>query len=103
MPSAKLELQMAGIKDLPEDHWIRLAHNKSATNRRDIEKSTICGCFYCRQTFVPAKIKEWIDEADQTALCPFCGIDSVIGDRSGFEITEEFLRVMREFWFSIVE
>ena len=94
---------MASVQDLPEDHWLRLAHNKSVGNRQDIEKSSLCGCFYCRRMFAPAKINEWIDEANQTALCPHCGVDSVIGDHSGFEITDEFLSEMHKWWFSTAE
>jgi hypothetical protein len=37
----------------------------------------------------------------ETATCPWCGIDSVIGDKSGFEITDEFLAVMEEWWFGL--
>jgi hypothetical protein len=44
------------------------------------------------------EIEEWIDPNDDTALCPYCDIDSVIGDASGYEITEEFLRKMNDHW-----
>ena len=37
---------------------------------------------------------------EQIAICPKCGIDSVIGDVSGFPIEPTFLSVMRDFWFS---
>ena len=37
--------------------------------------------------FKPADILEWTDD-DQTALCPNCGIDSVIGDKSGYPVTD---------------
>lgn len=37
---------------------------------------------------------------EQIAMCPKCGIDSVIGDVSGFPIEATFLAVMRDFWFS---
>jgi len=49
---------------------------------------------------------EWIDPVDdptlpgQTALCPGCGIDSLIGDQSGRPITTQFLDAMRAHWFS---
>jgi len=43
-------------------------------------------------------ISEWIDDG-QTALCPKCEIDSVIGTASGFPITHEFLMRMHEHWF----
>ena len=35
----------------------------------------------------------------KTAWCPFCGIDAVIGDASGYEITEELLKEMNEVFF----
>lgn len=34
-----------------------------------------------------------------TALCPRCGIDSVIGSPSGYPVTPEFLGRTREHWF----
>ena len=51
---------------------------------------------YC---FKPADILEWTDD-DQTALCPNCGIDSVIGDKSGYPVTDlDFLKQMHTYWF----
>jgi hypothetical protein len=35
----------------------------------------------------------------QTAICPRCGIDSVIGDESGYPVTREFLAAMKAHWF----
>jgi hypothetical protein len=61
-----------------------------------------CGCFYCLRIFGPGEITEWIDEVDgigTTAMCPHCGIDSVIGSRSGYPITREFLGAMQKHWF----
>jgi hypothetical protein len=51
--------------------------------------SAVCGCFYCCRTFPPGEIAEWVDD----------GIDSVIGDRSGFPVSGEFLSSMRRHWF----
>jgi hypothetical protein len=63
----------------------------------------MCGCFFCLATFPPGEIKDWVDENEdgvgQTALCPYCGIDSVIGSASGFPITREFLEEMHRFYF----
>ena len=76
------------------------AHKYSASNREVQEKSVLCGCFYCLKRFPPTEIKDWIwDKGGETALCPFCGIDSVLGDSSGYPITEEFLSRMKEYWF----
>jgi len=80
------------------------AHSHSSNHREEIESSNKCGCFYCREIYTPDKINEWVDEDDSnkgtTALCPYCGIDSVIGDASGYPITREFLDGMYRHWFS---
>jgi ribosomal protein S18 acetylase RimI-like enzyme len=34
-----------------------------------------------------------------TAVCPYCGIDSAIGDNSGYPIIVEFLKKMHQHWF----
>jgi hypothetical protein len=75
------------------------AHKHSIRHRPEIERSELCGCFYCVHTFPPSAILDWVDEDDVTALCPHCGIDSVIGSASGFPITKEFLTRMNEYWF----
>lgn len=79
------------------------AHIHSMLHREEIEASKICGCFFCMHIFSPEEIKEWIDvqhrQDPQTAICPKCGIDAVIGDRSGYEINFEFLYSMNSYWF----
>lgn len=77
---------------------LEAAHAHSSNHCRVVEGSRICGCFYCKETFAPVTIKEWID-GGETALCPHCGIDSVIGDQSGVELSTEFLEAMHHMWF----
>jgi len=77
---------------------LEAAHTFSANHRQQIEASDLCGCFYCVKVFAPDEIQEWVDDGG-TALCPKCGVDSVIGTRSGAPITREFLMRMREVWF----
>ena len=36
---------------------------------------------------------------EETALCPYCGVDSVKCESSGYPITKEFLAEMRARWF----
>jgi hypothetical protein len=83
---------------------VRDAHRHSSNHRTEIESSTVCGCFYCRAQFMPSAIVEWVDEDAEgrgtTAVCPSCGIDSVLGDRSGFLFSAEFLDEMHGYWFS---
>jgi hypothetical protein len=78
------------------------AHTHSMRNREEILSSERCGCFYCGAIFSLEEVKEWVDEekgVGQTALCPKCGIDAVIGSKSGYPITADFLRIMKIHWF----
>jgi hypothetical protein len=75
-----------------------LAHRHSARHRKEIEASELCGCFYCLAIFAPKEIVDWIDDGN-TAICPRCPVDSVIGSVSGFPIETEFLQRMKEHWF----
>ena len=78
---------------------LRSMHRHSSGHRQEIQQSGLCGCFYCEETFTPETIKEWIDD-EQTALCPRCGIDSVLGDRANKLATDRaFLHQMHQFWF----
>jgi hypothetical protein len=75
-----------------------LAHRHSIRHRSELERSTFCGCFYCLSIFSPSEIIGWIDDG-QTAICPKCPVDSVIGSASGYPITTEFLKRMHDYWF----
>ncbi len=74
------------------------AHRHSANHRAEVVASEVCGCFYCRCTFTPVSIVEWVDHGS-TALCPRCGIDSVIGSNAGYPINAQFLGEMHRRWF----
>ena len=79
------------------------AHRHSSHHREEVlSNSEQCGCFYCCEIFSPALITDWVDEFEgqgNTAVCPKCGIDSVIGSESGYPITDEFLSSMQKQWF----
>jgi hypothetical protein len=77
------------------------AHKHSFENRGELLTSESCGCFYCLAIFPPTEIVNWIDErsGQSTASCPRCRIDSVIGSKSEYPITVEFLDAMRTHWF----
>ena len=80
------------------DPAIITAHRSCIYHRAQIEQSAVCGCFFCGAIFPSVLVGIWVDE-DQTALCPECGIDAVIGAASGFPITAAFLRRMAAHWF----
>lgn len=83
-----------------DESLLRQAHTHSSGHRAEIESSAVCGCFYCLSIFPPSAIKEWIDD-NATALCPGCPVDSVIGDASGFPVSDpKFLTAMHGLWFT---
>lgn len=76
----------------------------SFKNRKLIEKSgtpvypgksipAFCGCYYCCRTFSASEIKEWTDRGE-TALCPKCGIDSVVV--SNHDEHESFIEALKK-------
>ena len=81
------------------DRDVIAAHEYCTNNKELLQTDSKCGCFYCLKIFDPREIKEWINDRHGTALCPYCGIDSVIGEHSGYPITHEFLKKMYEYWF----
>lgn len=75
------------------------AHQFCTNNMISLQKDKVCGCFYCLKIFSPDEIESYLEEKDGTALCPYCDIDSVIGESSGYPITYDFLQQMNEYWF----
>ena len=82
---------------------LRRAHDHSSAHRDEVLSSAQCGCLHCLATFPPSDIVEWIDDDEagigQTATCPKCGIDSVLGDKAGFPVTRDFMEKMQHHWF----
>ena len=98
--SEEFDQALSRVNDFKENGGpIGEAHAHSANNRDALERSVEAGCFYCCETFAPAAIEEWTDD-ETTALCPKCGIDSVIGSASGFPANDAaFLKAMNKAWF----
>ena len=80
-------------------------HKYSFGNKERIERSNKCGCFYCGKIFNSEDVDYFIHEKSgvETAVCPYCGIDSVIGDENKevehIEITDELLKNMKNRYF----
>lgn len=95
--SADMEKRFKGYLEKAELY--EAAHDCSFKNKEQIEQSKICGCFSCCRIFPASEVTSYLPDAKPTAICPYCHIDSVIGDASGFPITPLFLREMRRKWF----
>jgi hypothetical protein len=75
------------------------AHKHCSSHKQELLVSASCGCFYCQRVFASSEVEDWCDDGN-TALCPYCGIDALIGDVSSFPITDpSFLRAMHQYWF----
>ena len=75
------------------------AHSHCTYNREELEKSSKIGCFYCMRIFHNYRDISSYCDGGETAICPHCGKDSLIGDKSGFDITKTFLLGMHDVWF----
>lgn len=79
------------------------AQRHAVRNREEIERSHLCGCFHCAAIFRPGSILAWRRDGPgprpDTARCPQCGIDAVIGAASGLPIKPDFLRRMQRHWY----
>ena len=88
------------MKDIQfTDEVLTQIHNHSINNKNEVTKSNTCGCFYCREIFSPSEIKKFIKDNNLTAECPYCMVDAVIGDASGYNISNEILEMMHKKYF----
>jgi len=86
------------------------AHPHTSNNRAELEASRLCGCCSCLEIFPTEEIVAWtgLDMSNfnnpesasaETALCPRCGSEALIGDRAGFSLNPDFLSRMNQAWF----
>lgn len=78
------------------------AHMYSIYNAPAIKKSDKCGCFYCGKVFPADTVTEYASElgmGDDTALCPYCMIDSVLADADWKDLSPAFLDKMTKYFF----
>lgn len=85
------------------ERYYRLAGKASIENWNEIRRSRMCGCYYCGAIFPSSAVtdNDWApDLHGKTVLCPECGIDAVIGDRSGIPIQKDVLDELYEHMFT---
>ena len=78
-------------------------HKLSSRHREAVEAAERCGCFCCGSVFRPGEISEWLEERGipgSTALCPQCGIDSVIPEGPDCQLDGDLLAAMHAYWFA---
>lgn len=86
--------------------FLAAVHKHSSYHRAEIESAIRMMCFHCKNVISPLLcgdvITEWIDSG-QTALCPLCGIDSLLGywPNSSFIFNNEFIEAMHNQYFGV--
>ena len=100
-PMATLE-QKLKIAALP-DEKLHDIHTHCTANREEVEASSRCACFYCQEVFRATEVKDYIVEPSmdyrETALCPRCGVDTVLGDAAGIPFYKELIEKMHRHYF----
>ena len=70
----------------------------SSHNKKLVEASEKCYCFYCMSEMDSKDIKVFVD-GEQTATCPNCLTDAILPDSVEEPIDSETLSLMNEYWF----
>jgi hypothetical protein len=77
-------------------------HRHCRDNKDLVKRSQQCGCFYCRFIYPAKAVEDYVRKGRNgtktTAICPHCGIDSVLPDAI-IPLTLEMLTAMQEWWF----
>jgi len=74
-----------------EEFDAALSHTKD--NQMEVLSSSKCGCAFCRSVFPAREISDWSsEEGSFSALCPHCGMPSVIPDSCGFPLEKDKLK-----------
>jgi hypothetical protein len=81
-------------------------HFECGWHEDSILKSKNCGCFHCVEIYPSTDIVEWMDESEtcprgkgKTAVCPRCGIDSVLPDFTVPGLDIAMLKLMHSEYF----
>lgn len=88
------KLQLRTLDDLT------FMHQFTFDNFRDLLIEQECVCIYCLERFKSTEINDFTNSKYGTALCPYCNIDSVIGEISGYEIDDSTLKELNHRFFN---
>jgi NAD-dependent SIR2 family protein deacetylase len=77
---------------------IKEASKYSNYNMSELGKSNKAGCYHCKSIFKTSEISETTDDG-KTAMCPKCGVDSVLSESSPFKLDKQTLTELNKYWF----
>ena len=87
---------------LSEFERMQYAHMFSIYNESSIKKSHMCGCFYCGKVYPAELVEDFaleFGDKENTGICPYCSIDSVLADADWKDLSPKFLENMYKYFF----
>ncbi len=82
------------------DHKLTELQKHTHNNEIEILHSKTCSCIFCRQHYDARAVNDWVnDERGMSAICPECGMDTVIGDNGGEPLDKETLKALNLAFF----
>ena len=75
-----------GMRERMDDH-LKDGYLHTIYNREEINNSRTCACISCMRFFKPDEIEAYADKGE-TGICPYCGVDAIIGDASGVKMAD---------------
>lgn len=83
----------------------RVIYSYVFENRKLLKRYKKCTCIYCGANYPYTEIKSWVKDKDElTAICPKCGIDSVVPTSvknkvDDYTLTEELREKVKKLYF----
>lgn len=75
-------------------------HKHTYRNEIEIKSSDKCFCAHCGKEFNSKDVLNYKDfYGSLTAICPFCGVDAVIGDKSGYKYSLDLYNELHYYAF----
>ena len=76
---------------------IKIAPKLSIRNRKSLNEVSECACYYCYKIYEVKEIKDYTD-MEETALCPYCGIDTVLPVKCKEDKNHQLLHKIHNYW-----
>jgi hypothetical protein len=70
-------------------------------NKKDLEENMVASCYYCCRIFLRTQIVSFVDNG-ATAICPHCGVDSVISGAIPQEELNKISRMMFSYSYEVM-
>ena len=94
----KYDARLIGRYSYEQESLYKKLHTYSTHNRKMVESSEKCHCYFCRGTVDSGDVTSYTD-GGETAVCPRCGVSALIPDCVDEEINANVLHDMHEYWF----